>query len=37
MTTISPTKSPLGLGSTVWTVIVAVLLVILAALALYVS
>jgi hypothetical protein len=37
MSTISPTKSPLGLGSTVWTVIVAVLLVILAALALYVS
>lgn len=35
MTTISPSKPPLGLGSTVWTVIVAVLLVILAALAVY--
>jgi|RhiMethySRZTD1v2_1073278.scaffolds.fasta_scaffold1904051_2 hypothetical protein len=35
MTTISPTRSPLGLGSTIWTVIVAVLLVALAALAVY--
>jgi len=31
----SPTKSPFGLGSTVWAVIVAVLLVVLAAVALY--
>jgi hypothetical protein len=37
MTTMSPTKSPLGLGLSVWTVIVAALLVILAALALYFS
>jgi chaperonin GroEL len=35
MTTISPSKSPLGLGSTAWTVIVTVLLVMPAALAVY--
>ena len=35
MTTIAPTKPPFGLGSAVWTVIVAVLLVILAVVAVY--
>lgn len=33
MATIAPTKPPYGFGSPVWTVIVAVLLVVLAALA----
>jgi hypothetical protein len=35
MTTIAPTKPPCGLGSAVWAVIVAVLLVILAVVAVY--
>lgn len=35
MTTMTPTKTPFGLNSTVWILIVAVLLVILAAFVLY--
>lgn len=35
MTTMTPTKPPFGLTSAVWTLIVAVLLVILAAMAVY--
>jgi hypothetical protein len=35
MTTMTPTKPPFGLTSTAWTLIVAVLLVILAAMAVY--
>ncbi len=35
MTTTAPTKPPFGISSTVWVLIVAVLLVILAAMAVY--
>jgi hypothetical protein len=35
MTTITPTKPPFGIGSTAWILIVAVVLVILAAMAMY--
>jgi hypothetical protein len=35
MTTITPTKPPFGLSSTVWILIVAVLLVVLAAMVVY--
>jgi hypothetical protein len=35
MTTITPTKPPFSLSSTPWVVIVAVLLVVLAAMAVY--
>ena len=35
MSTITPTKPPFGLGSTVWALVIAVLLVILAAMAMF--
>lgn len=35
MTTITPTKQPFSLSSPIWVVIVAVLLVVLAAMAVY--
>jgi hypothetical protein len=35
MTTITPTKPPFGLDATIWILIVAVLLVVIAAMAVY--
>jgi hypothetical protein len=35
MTTIAPTKAPFGLNLTVWIILVAALLVVLAAMAVY--